>query len=166
MTKGLSAFVRQTGALGEALKTLDLLNSPAIKPTNEISRQLTAIDAPQADAAMTLARRTERLPAPLSRPSSEFSGAARGLSEVGEDRSGRRAPGAAAHQAVVSVAALGGFVRATRLRMGLTQQELADMAGVGRRFISELEAGKPTVETGKVLQVCASVGVDLFAEVR
>lgn len=154
MTKKSSDFVQQTGALREALKALDLLNPPAVKAAAEISRQFEAT------------RLGELLPASLSRPSPEFSGTAPGSSGVGEVRSGRGASGPAARQAVVSIVALGGFVRATRLHMRLTQQELADIAGVGRRFISELEAGKPTLEAGKVLQVCASVGMDLFVEAR
>lgn len=61
---------------------------------------------------------------------------------------------------------LGRYVREKRIAMKLTQQELADTAGTGRRFISELEAGKATLEFGKVLQVCRSVGLDLFAAAR
>ncbi|MBW8881094.1 MAG: helix-turn-helix transcriptional regulator [Asticcacaulis sp.] len=47
--------------------------------------------------------------------------------------------------------------------MSLSQQQLADMTGVGRRFISELESGKPTLEFGRVLKVCQSIGIDLAA---
>lgn len=39
--------------------------------------------------------------------------------------------------------------------------DFADVAGVGRRFLSELDAGKPTAETGKVLQVLTALGIDL-----
>jgi y4mF family transcriptional regulator len=50
--------------------------------------------------------------------------------------------------------------------MQLTQQDLADAAGTGRRFISELETGKATLELGKVIQACSVLGVDLFATGR
>lgn len=62
-----------------------------------------------------------------------------------------------------SPAELGRLVRTARRSMRLSQQRFADMAGVGRRFVSELEAGKPTLEFGKVLAVCRAAGVDLLA---
>ncbi len=60
-----------------------------------------------------------------------------------------------------SVADLGIVVRRKRKEMGLTQQQFADLTGVGRRFVLELEAGKPTLEFGRVLKVCQSIGIDL-----
>jgi y4mF family transcriptional regulator len=42
------------------------------------------------------------------------------------------------------------FVRRRRRANGLTQRELAELAGVGLRFVSELERGKPTLRVGKV----------------
>ena len=44
--------------------------------------------------------------------------------------------------------------------------EVADLAGVGRRFLSELEAGKPTLEIGKVLLVLTAAGIELVARDR
>jgi y4mF family transcriptional regulator len=51
----------------------------------------------------------------------------------------------------------------TKLRRaaGLTQAELADRAGVGLRFIRELEQGKPTVRLDKVKQVLDLFGHEL-----
>ncbi len=49
------------------------------------------------------------------------------------------------------------FVRQQRKLYKLTQQELADRAGVGIRFIRELEGGKPTLRMDKV-----NVVLDLF----
>ena len=40
------------------------------------------------------------------------------------------------------------------------------MAGVGRRFISELENGKATLEIDKVLKVAAAAGIDFLARER
>lgn len=58
------------------------------------------------------------------------------------------------------------MVRTARTGMNLNQQSFADLAGVGRRFVSELEAGKPTLEFDRVLKVCAAAGIDLSATAR
>jgi DNA-binding transcriptional regulator YiaG len=50
--------------------------------------------------------------------------------------------------ALRNVAELGEAIRRTRKSEGLTQQSFADLAGVGRRFVSELEQGKQTLEIG------------------
>jgi y4mF family transcriptional regulator len=57
---------------------------------------------------------------------------------------------------------IGAAIRAERKAKGLTQQQFADLAGVGRRFLSELEAGKPTCEIGRVLKVAAAAGLHLM----
>lgn len=56
---------------------------------------------------------------------------------------------------------LGKAIRKARKARGLTQQSFADLAGVGRRFISELEKGKKTLEIGKVLHVAKAVGIQI-----
>jgi y4mF family transcriptional regulator len=53
------------------------------------------------------------------------------------------------------------FVKEHRRSAGLTQHELGDLAGVGHRFIVELESGKPTVRLDKVNQVLAVFGTRL-----
>lgn len=53
---------------------------------------------------------------------------------------------------------LGTSIRATRKKLGLTQPELALAAGVGVRFIVDLEAGKPTVRLESVLRVIDGLG--------
>lgn len=50
------------------------------------------------------------------------------------------------------------FVRQRRRSLGLTQVELAERAGVGLRFVRELEQGKPTVRRDKVEQVLVLFG--------
>ena len=50
------------------------------------------------------------------------------------------------------------FVKAKRKALGLTQLELADRAGLGLRFIRELEQGKQTLRLDKVNQVMALFG--------
>ena len=71
--------------------------------------------------------------------------------------------------AINSPNALGTALRATRKRLGLTQSDLALAAGVGLRFIVELEGGKPTVRLEQVLRVVDALGghltlTDLNAE--
>jgi y4mF family transcriptional regulator len=58
-------------------------------------------------------------------------------------------------------AELGDIVRAARKSEGLRQDELAGAAGVGLRFIVDLEAGKPTAQIGKTLQVLAALGCSI-----
>jgi y4mF family transcriptional regulator len=50
------------------------------------------------------------------------------------------------------------FVRAKRRQLGLSQPELARNAGVGWRFVRELEGGKATLRLDKVNQVLALFG--------
>ncbi len=59
---------------------------------------------------------------------------------------------------------IGEFVAATRKSQGATQLDLAQMAGVGRRFVVELEAGKESLHIGKVLRVLETLGVGLRLE--
>ncbi len=67
---------------------------------------------------------------------------------------------------ITSVADIGVLVRAARERQKLSQLAFADLAGVGRRFLSELENGKATLEFDKVLKVAAASGIDLFVKER
>jgi len=53
---------------------------------------------------------------------------------------------------------VGTFVRTRRKANGLTQAELGELAGVGTRFVSELERGKPTLRLDKVNRVLAVFG--------
>jgi HTH-type transcriptional regulator/antitoxin HipB len=53
---------------------------------------------------------------------------------------------------------IGTFVRRRRLANRLTQRDLAELAEVGARFISELEAGKPTVRLDVANRVLAVFG--------
>ncbi|MCX7258250.1 MAG: helix-turn-helix transcriptional regulator [Polaromonas sp.] len=58
-------------------------------------------------------------------------------------------------------AALGQAARAARKALGLTQPQLALAAGVGVRFIVELEAGKPTLRLETLLRVLHALGGSL-----
>ncbi|MDP4208165.1 MAG: helix-turn-helix transcriptional regulator [Bacteroidota bacterium] len=50
------------------------------------------------------------------------------------------------------------FVKQRRKSAGLTQPELAEKAGVGLRFVRELEQGKETLRLDKVNQVLQLFG--------
>ena len=54
---------------------------------------------------------------------------------------------------------LGALVRQTRKQSKLKQAEAAAMCGVGTRFLSDLENGKPSLHLGKMLQVMKAFGL-------
>lgn len=53
------------------------------------------------------------------------------------------------------------FVKDRRKILGLTQESLAEKAGVGLRFIRDLEQGKESLRMDKVNQVLALFGHEL-----
>jgi y4mF family transcriptional regulator len=53
------------------------------------------------------------------------------------------------------------FIKEKRKQLKLTQPELAERAGVGLRFVRELEQGKKTVQLDKVNQILALFGSEL-----
>ena len=59
---------------------------------------------------------------------------------------------------------VGQLVRSTRRAQGLRQDQLAAAAGVGVRFLVEVERGKPTAQLGKVLAVLEALGCALRIE--
>lgn len=56
---------------------------------------------------------------------------------------------------------LGRLVKQRRQQLGLTQVDLALASGTGVRFISDLENGKATCQSGRSLQVLAALGLRL-----
>lgn len=50
------------------------------------------------------------------------------------------------------------FVKERRKKLGMTQVTLADRAGVGLRFVRDLEQGKTTLRLDKVNQVLRMFG--------
>lgn len=60
---------------------------------------------------------------------------------------------------------LGRAVRARRKRLGLTQLEVADLAGCGPVFLYEVETGKKaTLQLGKLLDLLSVLGLQLKVE--
>ena len=67
---------------------------------------------------------------------------------------------------ITDVRQIGAAIRHKRRAIGMRQAELAALSGVGPRFLSELENGKPTAEIGKALRVLQRLGLDLRIEPR
>ena len=61
----------------------------------------------------------------------------------------------------MTIQEIGAAVRKARLAQGLRQDQLAAAAGVGLRFLVELEHGKRTVRLDKVLAVLSALGCRL-----
>ncbi len=53
------------------------------------------------------------------------------------------------------------FLKERRKLLGITQEELAVKAGVGLRFVREMEQGKKTVRLDKVNQVLSLFGFEM-----
>lgn len=60
----------------------------------------------------------------------------------------------------------GTLVRERRKALKMNQDDLALATGVGRRFIIDLESGKPSCELGRSLLVAEAVGLRIFDLVR
>jgi transcriptional regulator with XRE-family HTH domain len=57
--------------------------------------------------------------------------------------------------------AFGSLIRTRRKALNMRQDELALATGVGRRFLVELEAGKPTCQLGRSLLVADALGLSV-----
>jgi HTH-type transcriptional regulator/antitoxin HipB len=56
---------------------------------------------------------------------------------------------------------LSSTLRGRRHALGLTQSALAAQAGVSRKFISDAESGKDTIEVGRLLKLIAALDLRL-----
>jgi transcriptional regulator with XRE-family HTH domain len=56
-------------------------------------------------------------------------------------------------------ASVGPAIRKYREEAGLTQAELADMAGLNRTYLSDLEQGKETEQLRRILRILKLLGV-------
>ena len=59
-----------------------------------------------------------------------------------------------------SVNTIGQYIKEQRKKAGLTQEEFAMRAGLGLRFVRELEQGKETVRLDKVNQALSMFGAE------
>ena len=64
--------------------------------------------------------------------------------------------------ALTSTQELGELVRAARKEQGLTQLDIAGLAGLSNRFVIDLERGKATLQTQKVLDVLGLLGLEVL----
>lgn len=131
-----------TSARGEALKVLEPMSGVNARATREIAVERNDPRVREANLR-TFSRERDY------RPPHELSPTSLGTTRV-----------------ISSAIDIGLLVRSARKKMRMSQQAFADLAGVGRRFISELESGKSTLEFNKVLRACAAAGVDLRASIR
>lgn len=60
---------------------------------------------------------------------------------------------------VYTPASLGSAIKHYRRQAGLTQAQLAELAGLNRTYLSELEQGKETEQLRRVLRVLKQLGV-------
>jgi HTH-type transcriptional regulator/antitoxin HipB len=58
------------------------------------------------------------------------------------------------------------IVRARRLELGLTQEELAGVIGMHRIFVSQLEGGKRSMRFESVLRLVQALGLDIELRAR
>lgn len=65
---------------------------------------------------------------------------------------------------ITSARDLGLYVRDRRRDLGVTQAQVAEAAGVSRRWLLGLENGKPTMQIGLVFRTLEAL--DLLMEVR
>jgi y4mF family transcriptional regulator len=65
-----------------------------------------------------------------------------------------------------SIKDLAAAVRGRRHEVRISQAQLAERAGVSRKWIYEFESGKPTAEFGLVLRVLAELDLDLVLSAR
>lgn len=61
-----------------------------------------------------------------------------------------------------SVNEIGILIRDVRKAQGISQEQLAGVAGTGVRFISDLENGKERIQLAKVLKVLEALGLGMY----
>lgn len=62
---------------------------------------------------------------------------------------------------LTSTTQVGELVRTVRKEQGLTQLDVAGLAGLSNRFVIDLEKGKETLQMQKVLDVLALLGLEV-----
>lgn len=138
------------GSVGKAGRELSVRLAEAVQPIQKVAEQL---HTPQYQRAIDIARQ-------LSVSSSNISVPKLPAPQIAAPR--MPAPG----ERVRSVAELGALVRRARKTMKMNQSEFAAHAGVGRRFVSELEGGKASLEFDRVMACAQAAGIDLTARLR
>jgi HTH-type transcriptional regulator/antitoxin HipB len=60
---------------------------------------------------------------------------------------------------------LGAFIRECRTKLGMDQGALAEAAGTSRKWIIEVEQGKPRAEIGLLLRTLKTLGVSIDLQI-
>ncbi|MEX5747521.1 helix-turn-helix domain-containing protein [Massilia sp. X63] len=66
------------------------------------------------------------------------------------------------YEKVTSTVQLGKIARAARKKQGLTQLDVAGLAGKSNRFLIDLERGKETLQMQMVIDVLTLLGLELI----
>lgn len=61
------------------------------------------------------------------------------------------------------IRSLGTNVRASRLQRGLTQEQLAEKAGISPNYLQQIEYGHPTASVVTLVQLALALGVEVGA---
>jgi len=67
----------------------------------------------------------------------------------------------ARHSPMPEISRIGELFAARRIQLGITQQLLADLAGVSRSSVQSLEYGTGSVKLGSVVQIADALGLRL-----
>lgn len=60
---------------------------------------------------------------------------------------------------------VGAFIRESRTKLGMDQGALAEAAGTSRKWIVEVERGKPRAEIGLLLRTLKTLGVSIDLQI-
>jgi HTH-type transcriptional regulator/antitoxin HipB len=60
---------------------------------------------------------------------------------------------------------LGAFIRERRTKLGMDQVSLAERAGTSRKWLIEVEQGKPRAEIGLILRTLKTLGVSIDLQI-
>jgi HTH-type transcriptional regulator/antitoxin HipB len=60
---------------------------------------------------------------------------------------------------------LGAFIRERRTKLGMDQVDLAEKAGTSRKWLIEVEQGKPRAEIGLILRTLKTLGVSINLQI-
>ncbi len=61
---------------------------------------------------------------------------------------------------------LGAFIRERRSKLGIDQVALAEKAGTSRKWLIEVEQGKPRAEIGLILKTLKTLGVSIDIQIE
>lgn len=59
---------------------------------------------------------------------------------------------------------IGQLIKARRTQSGLRLEDAAALCGVAKHTLMKIEHGKATCQLGSVLQICAGLGINIYAK--